>query len=82
MLKTDTAGNPTEAKPGSVGDDDYSPLVRIGANGPVYNAPIVASGDAPHDIAGHSDALDRVVARLEALYRGDSLYSPSWPKNP
>ena len=62
VLKTDASGNPTEAKPGSVGDDDYSPLVRIGAKGPVYNAPIVASGDSPHDIAGHSDVLDRVVA--------------------
>jgi hypothetical protein len=31
-------------------------------SGPVYNAPIVASGDAPHDIAGHSDVLDRVIA--------------------
>jgi hypothetical protein len=62
ILKTDAMGNPTEAKPGSIGDDDYSPLVRIGTSGPVYNAPIVASGDSPHDIAGHSDVLDRVVA--------------------
>jgi hypothetical protein len=62
VLKTDATGNPTEAKPGSVGDDDYSPLVRIGTSGPVYNAPIVASGVAPHDLAGHSDVLDRVVA--------------------
>jgi hypothetical protein len=62
VVKTDANGNPTEAKPGSIGDDDYSPLVRIGASGPVYNAPIVAAGDAPHDIAGHSDVLDRVVA--------------------
>jgi hypothetical protein len=62
VLKTDADGNPTEAKPGSIGDDDYSPLVRIGPTGPVYNAPIVASGDAPHDVAGHSDVLDRVVA--------------------
>lgn len=62
VLKTDAAGNPIEAKPGSVGDADYSPLVRIGAGGPVYNAPIVAAGDAPHDIAGHTDVLDRVVA--------------------
>jgi len=62
VLKTDAMGNPTEAKPGSVGDADYSPLVRIGTSGPVYNAPIVASGDAPHDLAGHSDVLDRVVA--------------------
>jgi hypothetical protein len=62
VLKTDAMGNPTEAKPGSIGDADYSPLVRIGTSGPVYNAPIVASGSAPHDLAGHSDVLDRVVA--------------------
>jgi hypothetical protein len=62
VLKTDAMGNPTEAKPGSIGDADYSPLVRIGASGPVYNAPIVASGNAPHDLAGHTDVLDRVVA--------------------
>jgi hypothetical protein len=62
VVKTDAMGNPTEAKPGSIGDDEYSPLVRIGTSGPVYNAPIVASGDAPHDLAGHSDVLDRVVA--------------------
>jgi hypothetical protein len=62
VLKTDADGNPTAAKPGSVGDADYSPLVRIGSSGPVYNAPIVASGDAPHDIANHTDVLDRVVA--------------------
>jgi hypothetical protein len=55
-------GNPTEAKPGSIGDEDYSPLVRIGTSGPIYNAPIVASGDVPHDLSGHSDVLDRVVA--------------------
>jgi hypothetical protein len=62
VLKMAADGNPTEAKPGSVGDANYSPLVRIGSSGPVYNAPIVASGDAPHDIAGHTDVLDRVVA--------------------
>jgi hypothetical protein len=61
-LKTDAHGNPTAAAPGSVGDADYSPIVRIGTSGPIYNAPIVASGDAPHDVAGHSDVLDRVVA--------------------
>jgi hypothetical protein len=61
VLKTDADGNPTEAKPGSIGDAAYSPLVRIGSSGTVYNAPIVASGDAPHDIANHTDVLDRVV---------------------
>jgi hypothetical protein len=47
-----TGGNASPAAPGSFGDDDYSPLVRIGTSGPVDNAPIVASGDAPHDVAG------------------------------
>lgn len=36
--------------------------MRIGTGGPVYNAPIVAAGDTPHDIDGHTDVLDRVVA--------------------
>lgn len=62
VLKVDAVGMPTEAKPGSIGDEQYSPLVRVGDSGPVYNAPIVASGDAPHDINGHTDTLDRIVA--------------------
>lgn len=37
---------PAEAKPGSVGDARYTPLVRItNAGGHIYNAPIVAMGD-------------------------------------
>lgn len=37
---------PLEAKPGSVGDANYSPLVRIlNAGGHIYNAPIIAMGD-------------------------------------
>jgi hypothetical protein len=36
---------PSEARPGSVGDNDYSPLVLIeNAAGHIYNAPIVAFG--------------------------------------
>jgi hypothetical protein len=69
-------------------------LVRIGANGPVYNAPIVASGDSPHDIAGHGDVLDRVVAidtkdphtatvtTFPAPNNGPSGYSPMWSVYP
>lgn len=38
---------PAEFQPGSVGDADYSPLVKItNAGGHIYNAPVVASGDA------------------------------------
>ena len=37
---------PLDAKPGSVGDARYSPLVRItNAGGHIYNAPIIAMGD-------------------------------------
>jgi hypothetical protein len=62
VLTTDASGNPTAAKAGSVGDAAYSPLVRIGSGSTVYNAPIVAAGESPHDIAHHTDVLDRVVA--------------------
>jgi len=37
---------PAVAEPGSVGDNDYSPLVRItNAGGHIYDAPIVAAGE-------------------------------------
>jgi hypothetical protein len=37
---------PAVAKPGSVGDANYSPLVRItNAGGHIYNAPMIAMGD-------------------------------------
>jgi hypothetical protein len=37
---------PVTAQPGSVGDANYSPLVRItNAGGHIYNAPVVAMGD-------------------------------------
>lgn len=37
---------PAQFQPGSVGDDRYSPLVRItNAGGHIYNAPIIATGD-------------------------------------
>lgn len=62
VFQADASGTPTQVKPGSIGDADYSPLVRIGETGPVYNAPIVASGPAPHDTTTHTDTLDRVVA--------------------
>ena len=43
---------PAQAKPGSVGDSNYSPLVRItNAGGHIYNAPIIAMGDNVNDFA-------------------------------
>ncbi|MDQ3513157.1 MAG: hypothetical protein M3462_05740, partial [Chloroflexota bacterium] len=42
---------PSVAEPGSVGDDDYSPLVRIeNAGGHIYNAPILAMGVEAEDL--------------------------------
>ena len=59
---------PTEAIPGSMGDRDYSPLVRItNAGGHVYNAPIVAfnATAAQMTIGGRPNAAvvhDKVVS--------------------
>ena len=56
---------PQASQPGSVGDADYSPLVRLG--GAIYNAPIVAFGveDAELDFCeaspDHSLVHDKVV---------------------
>jgi hypothetical protein len=41
---------PVQAAPGSIGDMNYSPLVRItNAGGHIYNAPIIAMGDNTQD---------------------------------
>jgi hypothetical protein len=60
---------PQVAKPGAVGDADYSPLVRVlNAGGVTYNAPIVAFGvDAsqinfPDGNVDYSKVHDEVVA--------------------
>ncbi|MEO7652270.1 MAG: hypothetical protein ABIZ80_17535, partial [Bryobacteraceae bacterium] len=43
---------PTVAKAGSIGDADYSPLIRIeNAGGHIYNAPIIAMGDNFQDFS-------------------------------
>jgi hypothetical protein len=53
---------PAEARPGAYAPDSYSPFIRLTQDGPVLNAPIVATGEGPFDIAGHSNVLDRVLA--------------------
>jgi hypothetical protein len=57
---------PVELRPGSVGDRDYSPLVRIeNAGGHIYNAPIVATGERAVYEKGNVDysrVHDKVVA--------------------
>jgi hypothetical protein len=60
---------PTAAEPGSVGDDAYSPLVKIeNAGGHIYNAPVIAYGNSADEITAcdgnpdHGVVHDRVVS--------------------
>lgn len=65
---------PDDVTPGAIGDDDYSPLVRIeNAGGHIYNAPIIAfgveektlnaycDGNADHDVV--HDKVMRICPR-------------------
>lgn len=53
---------PVRVAPGASGDSLYSPLVRMREGGPVYNAPIVATGDGAFDVDTHANTGDRVMA--------------------
>ncbi len=60
---------PSIARPGSVGDANYSPLVRItNSGGHIYNAPIIAMGDNTQDFTdstgqpNYAFVHDKVVA--------------------
>lgn len=53
---------PAEAVPGATAPAAYSPFIRLAAGGPVLNAPIVATGEGPFDLAGHGNVMDRVLA--------------------
>jgi len=50
---------PLVAQPGAMGMTGYSDLVRVG--NVVYNAPIVATGNGPFDVATHTNTHDRVL---------------------
>ena len=53
---------PQTAMPGATAPPAYTPLVRIAGQTAILNAPIVATGDGPFDLTGHSDIADRVLA--------------------
>jgi hypothetical protein len=57
---------PSRFEPGSVGDRNYTPLVRItNAGGHIYNAPVVANGsevEYERDEVDYSKVHDKVVA--------------------
>ncbi|MBX3456370.1 hypothetical protein [Ferrovibrio sp.] len=54
---------PASVQPGAVARPGYTPFVRFaGQDAPVLNAPIMAVGEGPFDLAGHGDVMDRVLA--------------------
>lgn len=66
VVPSDTGFPPELAKPGSVGDADYSPLVLIqNAGRHVYNAPIMAVGD---DISSCDDTPDYTKVHDKVAY--------------
>lgn len=53
---------PAAAAPGATASDAYSPFIRIDGSDTVLNAPIIAVGTGPFDVAGRTDVHDRVLA--------------------
>lgn len=53
---------PQQALPGATAPSAYSPFIRVADDSAVLNAPIIAVGDGPFDVAAHSDTADRVLA--------------------
>ncbi|CAA9426765.1 MAG: hypothetical protein AVDCRST_MAG03-2950 [uncultured Rubrobacteraceae bacterium] len=53
---------PAEAQPGSMGDEDYSPLVRVeNAGDEVYNAPVIAQGVGADQLEMEGDEVDHSI---------------------
>jgi hypothetical protein len=48
-------------QPGAVAGPGYSPFIKIAGSDVVYNAPIIATGDGPFDVAHHTNTGDRVL---------------------
>ncbi len=57
-----TAFPPAYTQPGAVADLHYSPFVRVAGSDVVYNATIVATGNAPFDVTTHTNTSDRTLA--------------------
>ncbi len=64
LVPSPTGFPPQLARPGSMGDSAYSPLVRVAGSNVVFNAPMVATGDGPFDLVNHTNTHDR-VARID-----------------
>lgn len=71
----DTGFPPEEAKPGSVGEEGYSPLVSV-RRGRVLNAPHVANDTGTHDkvVAIDYDRRTVTLALTPGFVEGDPIY--------
>jgi hypothetical protein len=66
-------------QPGAVAGPGYSPFIRIKGSNVVYNAPIVATGDAPSfDVSHHTDTGDRVLGIHLAGTQPQGQYQDNW----
>src|ERR1700732_586741 len=69
---------PASFSPGAVAGKGYSPFIRIDGTTPVYNAPIVATGDGPFDVIHHTNTADRVLGIHIAPTAPPGQYFDSW----
>ena len=69
---------PASFSPGATAGTGYSPFIRIDGTSPVYNAPIVATGDGPFDVVHHTNTADRVLGIHIAPPAPPGQYFDSW----
>lgn len=65
---------PTTFRPGAEAYGAYSPFVMVQGSGVVFNAPIIATGDAPFDVTRHTNTHDRVLAIDPERMTADVLF--------
>jgi hypothetical protein len=64
--------------PGAVAGPGYSPFIRIAGSPTVYNAPIIATGNGPFDVTGHTNTADRVLGVHIAGPSKPGQFAESW----
>jgi hypothetical protein len=65
-------------QPGAVAGPGYSPFIRIAGSDVVYNAPIIATGNGPFDVAHHTNTGDRVLGIHIAGPSAPGQFAESW----
>src|ERR1700758_1750380 len=65
-------------QPGAVAGPGYSPFIKIAGSDVVYNAPIIATGDAPFDVTHHTDPAGRVLGIHTAGPPAPGHFAESW----